>query len=219
MKKRFALISLLFFTVACYGMSIEQVVEEDGSSFITAEVRKGYDSKFFDVDFICENFSQSEFFQRFDDPNCQETSSSIIITGSTDLTEDDGFFVSFEFVESIYELNSTGSYFNALVGERSLLWGAIPLNNATGSIGEYKALLPYKLELPGKITKVRNGESENFETKAKFDLVELYQKQRGIYVESKQTNWQFFSSLIIFLIMMVGILIVWMSYFYLKGKT
>lgn len=208
---------LLFLLLGtCSAVRIEQSINEEHISFIHIEISKSYDSKILELDGVCENFTSSEFYKIHDNPTCTETEVTITLEGYREIGPTQGFTEEFEFVESVYEFNSPKN-FGGLISGESMFWGAVPFKEDSEALRSYRAFMPYLVEMPGEVWVVRNG--EKYGARAKFDLVDLFLKNRGVYVESRQTNWKFFSSLIIFLIMMVGILVVWMSYFYLKGKT
>ena len=215
--KPYAALLLLLLLGACSAIRLEQSITAEGSMSIEVQVSKDYDSTIIDVDSICGNFSTTEFFKAFSSPSCDDTGSTIIISGVRDIGKEEGFTVGFSFIESTYEFNSTQAFNSKLVSQDSLIWGSVPLKISYDSLGS-GASISYIVEMPSEVSKVRNGEIFGAK-KAKFDLVDLSLKKRGVYVESKEANWKFLASLVVFLVMLVGILVVWLSYFYLKGKT
>ena len=204
---------VLMLLSACSAITIEQTISPEGDAWIKATLVKADDSAFADLSGLCENFTSTTFFGTLKSPKCQETNATIVLTGWKNI-ENDGFKINSAVVESAYEFEPSATFLSGLVSNDSLLWGAVPLTSGPNAISNFQ----YSVEMPVAITKVRNGDISPTDPKeAQFSLEQTTDGR--VYIEAKETNWKFFSSFVVFLLMVIGILIVWLSYFYLRGKT
>lgn len=212
-----SLLLLSLFLVPSYAIKIQQSISPDGVSRIEIAVSKEYDSNFVNIGTLCKNMSYSPFHSLFSDTSCKDEGDAIVISGVRKLSKADGFNAYPSVFESKYNFTLSGNFLSGLVAEDSIGWGAVPLTVSFNSLTTQGIVIPYVLEMPGTLTSIRNGDPLG-KDKVKADLIELFIAKKTLSVESNQTNWKAFATLIIMLVMSVGILVVWVSYFYLKSK-
>lgn len=212
------LVSFILFFGLGFALEIHQSFSEDEMMEIHVHISERLDSDIVPVDGVCENFTTSKFYSLFSGVSCDETQGSIVIRGYREIDSNSGFQSEKGFIESTYNYNFSGSG-GGLVGTDSLAWGAVPLKVDKDQLASYDATVDLVVEMPGEISIVRNGDISSNPKEASFDLANAFYKKRVLYVQAKSINWKSFSSMIIFFIMVVGITIVWLSFFYLKSKT
>ncbi|MCD6414270.1 MAG: hypothetical protein J7L23_01425 [Candidatus Diapherotrites archaeon] len=216
MRMQLFVLFLLLLSVAS-AMKVEQVIFPDGQSKITISVSKNFDKDLTNVGTLCSNLSSSPFHSVFSDVSCKDEGDSIVISGTKMLSGSDGFKPNPSIFESTYSFAATREFMSNLVSEDSIAWGAVPLNIKLNVLPSKGITIPYTIEMPGSLKASKNIYSIS-DNKVKANLVDLYIYNNLVSVDSTKTSWKSFATLIIMLVMAVGILVVWVSYFYLKSK-